>query len=218
MSSDVATESWTTPCLGRVCPSGHLPWNLALECLAHELLFPKDCSFQEQMPGQSFHQATVRLRTTKFHTVCQYVFSRGSCKKDIYIISTPLSLQNVEKFLPEEDEYREDDAYRETEVEGDTISAEDKVRSVEIDEAIHADIDDNPIGSLHPFSTWCSFRISFFEVATCWSTYLGARTLLGAPGLTTRSKKLLVTKGIATRSKNATSSSRPHYLLATRSY
>ena len=29
---------------------------------------------------------------------------------------------------------------------------------------------------------------------------LGARTLLGAPGLTTRSKKLLVTKGIATRS------------------
>eukprot|EP00913_Durusdinium_trenchii_P009750 g9158.t1 len=56
--------------------------------------------------------------------------------------------QNVEKFLPEEDEYREDDAYRETEVEGDTISAEDKVRSVEIDEAIHADIDDNPIGSL----------------------------------------------------------------------
>ena len=29
---------------------------------------------------------------------------------------------------------------------------------------------------------------------------LGARTLLGAPGLTTRSKKRLVTKGIATRS------------------
>ena len=31
----------------------------------------------------------------------------------------------------------------------------------------------------------------------------GARTLLGAPGHTTRSKKLLVTKGIATRSKDA---------------
>ena len=32
---------------------------------------------------------------------------------------------------------------------------------------------------------------------------LGARTLLGAPGLTTRSKKLLVTRGIATSNKNA---------------
>ena len=30
---------------------------------------------------------------------------------------------------------------------------------------------------------------------------LGARTLLGAPGLTTRSKKLLGAKGIATRNK-----------------
>ena len=38
-----------------------------------------------------------------------------------------------------------------------------------------------------------------------------ARTLLGAPGLTTRSKTLLVTKGIATRSKDATSSSWPYY-------
>ena len=36
---------------------------------------------------------------------------------------------------------------------------------------------------------------------------LGARTLLGAPGLTTRNKKLLGAKGIATRSKDATSSS-----------
>ena len=36
------------------------------------------------------------------------------------------------------------------------------------------------------------------------SLSLGARTLLGAPGLTTRSKKLLGTKGIATRSKDAT--------------
>ena len=33
---------------------------------------------------------------------------------------------------------------------------------------------------------------------------LGARTLLGPPGLTTRSKKLLGAKGIATRSKDAT--------------
>ena len=32
---------------------------------------------------------------------------------------------------------------------------------------------------------------------------MGARTLLGAPGLTTRSKKLLVTKGITTSSKDA---------------
>ena len=32
---------------------------------------------------------------------------------------------------------------------------------------------------------------------------LGARTLLGAPGLTTRRKKLLGAKGIATRSKDA---------------
>ena len=38
-----------------------------------------------------------------------------------------------------------------------------------------------------------------------------ARTLLVAPGLTTRSKKLLVTKGIATSSKDATSSSWPYY-------
>ena len=35
---------------------------------------------------------------------------------------------------------------------------------------------------------------------------LGARTLLGAPGLTTRNKKLLSTKGIATSSKDATRS------------
>ena len=33
---------------------------------------------------------------------------------------------------------------------------------------------------------------------------LVARTLLGAPGLTTRSKKLLGTKGVATRSQDAT--------------
>ena len=33
---------------------------------------------------------------------------------------------------------------------------------------------------------------------------LGARTLLGAPGLTTSNKKLLGAKGIATRSKDAT--------------
>ena len=42
---------------------------------------------------------------------------------------------------------------------------------------------------------------------------LGARTLLelGAPGLTTSNKELLVTKAIATRSKDATSSSWPYY-------
>ena len=33
----------------------------------------------------------------------------------------------------------------------------------------------------------------------------------GAPGLTTRSKKLLGTKGIATRSKDATRGSWPYY-------
>ena len=33
---------------------------------------------------------------------------------------------------------------------------------------------------------------------------IGARTLLGAPGLTTRNKKLLGAPGIATRSKDAT--------------
>ena len=33
---------------------------------------------------------------------------------------------------------------------------------------------------------------------------LGTRTLLGAPGLTTRSKKLLGAKGVATRNKDAT--------------
>ena len=42
--------------------------------------------------------------------------------------------------------------------------------------------------------------------ASVWlpASLLGARTLLGAPGLTTRSKKLLGAKGIATRSKVAT--------------
>ena len=35
--------------------------------------------------------------------------------------------------------------------------------------------------------------------------------LLVAPGLTNRNKKLLVAKGIATRSKDATSSSWPYY-------
>ena len=36
------------------------------------------------------------------------------------------------------------------------------------------------------------------------ASLLEARTLLGAPGLTTRNEKLLGTKGIATRSKDAT--------------
>ena len=43
------------------------------------------------------------------------------------------------------------------------------------------------------------------EIETCSFLFkvllLGARTLLGAPGLTTRSKKLLGTMGIAARSK-----------------
>ena len=42
-----------------------------------------------------------------------------------------------------------------------------------------------------------------------WGSY--SRTLLGAPGLTTRSKKLLGTKGITTRSKDATRGSWPYY-------
>ena len=40
---------------------------------------------------------------------------------------------------------------------------------------------------------------------------LGARTLLRAPGLTTRNKKLLGAKGIATRSKDATRGAWPYY-------
>ena len=40
---------------------------------------------------------------------------------------------------------------------------------------------------------------------------LGARTLLGAPGLTTRNKKLLGAPGIATRSKDATRSKGHRY-------
>ena len=40
---------------------------------------------------------------------------------------------------------------------------------------------------------------------------LGARTLLGAPGRTTKNKKLLGAKGIATRSKDATRGSWPYY-------
>ena len=36
------------------------------------------------------------------------------------------------------------------------------------------------------------------------ASLLGARTLLGAPGLTTSNKKLLGAKGVATRSKDAT--------------
>ena len=50
-----------------------------------------------------------------------------------------------------------------------------------------------PIDSLHRFSIHKHMRPPL--------EHLGARTLLGAPGLTTRSKKLLGAKGIATRSK-----------------
>ena len=39
---------------------------------------------------------------------------------------------------------------------------------------------------------------------------LGARTLLGAPGLTTRSKKLLEAPGIATRSKKLLGTNSKH--------
>ena len=43
------------------------------------------------------------------------------------------------------------------------------------------------------------------------ASLLEAKTLLVAPGLTTRDKKLLGTKGIATRSKDATSGSWYYY-------
>ena len=43
------------------------------------------------------------------------------------------------------------------------------------------------------------------------ASLLGARTLLVSPGLTTSNKKLLGAKGIATRSKNASSKSWPYY-------
>ena len=42
------------------------------------------------------------------------------------------------------------------------------------------------------------------------SVWLGARTLLGAPGLTTSNKTLLGAPGIATRSKDATRGSWPY--------
>ena len=43
------------------------------------------------------------------------------------------------------------------------------------------------------------------------ASLLGARTLLGALGLTTSNKKLLGAKGVATRSKDATRGSWPYY-------
>ena len=43
------------------------------------------------------------------------------------------------------------------------------------------------------------------------ASLLGARMLLGAPGLTTRNKKLLGAPGIATRSKDAARGSWPYY-------
>ena len=46
-------------------------------------------------------------------------------------------------------------------------------------------------------------HLSTAKLVLLFSSPLGARTLLGARGLTTRSKKLLGTKGIATRSKDA---------------
>ena len=56
------------------------------------------------------------------------------------------------------------------------------------------------------FRVFCNSR-SVVRTSLCrgWRPLLlGAKTLLGAPGLTTRNKKLLGTKGIATRSKDAT--------------
>ena len=43
------------------------------------------------------------------------------------------------------------------------------------------------------------------------ASLLGARTLLGAPGRTTRNKKLLEPAGVATRSKDTTRGSWPYY-------
>ena len=56
--------------------------------------------------------------------------------------------------------------------------------------------------STHTSFTHCHTNAPSLQDALCF-TILGARTLLGAPGLTTRSKKLLGAKGIATRSKDA---------------
>ena len=57
--------------------------------------------------------------------------------------------------------------------------------------------------SSEPLITFTSGQLDYAS----WPSKPGARTPLGplgAPGLTTRSKKLLGTKGIATRSKDAT--------------
>ena len=48
------------------------------------------------------------------------------------------------------------------------------------------------------------FYVMKLKCIYIYVSLLGARTLLVAPGLTTSNKKLLVTKGIATSSKNAT--------------
>ena len=48
-------------------------------------------------------------------------------------------------------------------------------------------------------------RCTFFKFSYIYIYHIpGARTLLGAPDLTTRNEKLLGGKGIATRSKDAT--------------
>ena len=49
----------------------------------------------------------------------------------------------------------------------------------------------------------CSFKHQAFKVVGWRPSLLGARTLLGAPGLTTRNKRLLGAPGIATSSKDA---------------
>ena len=50
-------------------------------------------------------------------------------------------------------------------------------------------------------------RKSCLRLFDQWNIVLGARTLLGAPGIATRNKKLLGAPGLTTRSKDATISS-----------
>ena len=85
----------------------------------------------------------------------------------------------------------------------------------------------SPICQAGPFSTGDqtpperAVRSTAIPISTHWietfshpgllASLLGARMLLGAPGLTTRSKKPLGAPGIATRSKDATRGSWPYY-------
>ena len=58
---------------------------------------------------------------------------------------------------------------------------------------------------------WSAFLICVLIISYVFWPVVFLKTLLVAPGRTTRSKKLLVTKGIATSSKDVTSSSGPYY-------